>query len=303
MDTRKTGLFICLLRKQRGLTQSQLAERLGVTDKAVSRWETGKGFPDVSVLSPLAEALGTSVTELLAGEPLTAEEKAERSDSAVLEALRYTGSMGKPVLTALLAAAGCFLLISPLFMAGGTLGLRLAGLGLLLLAVLLSRIQGRLPALPLSRAAARTGTLLSLAATLLLELLPWGAVLVFARPASDGSIGRFRETYSYFSLMPVGYGNFFPLLTGLLTLALLGLGLLQRLRPRKKLGDALFILDAMALVSSVLPWVLFGGDYVSPVGLGITAALTLAGGFLALGNRGGENGEKVEKPVDKLNGN
>ena len=131
MNTQKTGQFICLLRKQKGLTQSQLAEQVGVTDKAVSRWETGKGFPDISLLQPLADALGTSVTELLAGEPLTAEEKADRSDSALLEALRYTGGMGKPVLSALLAVAGGFLLIAPLFMAGGTAGLRLTGLVLL----------------------------------------------------------------------------------------------------------------------------------------------------------------------------
>ena len=47
MDTQKTGTFLRILRKQKGLTQNQLAERIGVTDKAVSRWETGKGFPDV----------------------------------------------------------------------------------------------------------------------------------------------------------------------------------------------------------------------------------------------------------------
>ena len=67
MDAKKTGSYICLLRKQRGLTQAELAERIGVTDKAVSRWERGKGFPDITLLPPLAQVLGTSVTELLAG--------------------------------------------------------------------------------------------------------------------------------------------------------------------------------------------------------------------------------------------
>ena len=284
MDTQKTGTFLRILRKQKGLTQNQLAERIGVTDKAVSRWETGKGFPDVSLLQPLAEALGTSVTELLAGEPLTAEEKAERSDSALVEALRYTGGMGKKVLTALLAIAGCFLLLLPLFMAGGALGLRLIGLGLLALAALVSRWKGRSPRFRLSPAAARTGAVLSLTAALVLEILPWGTVLVFARPAADDTIGRFRETYSYFSLMPVGYGMFFPFLTGVLTVVLLGLGALHLLRPRKRLGDGLFVANAAALMFSLLPWVFFGTEFLSAVGAAITAALLLSLMFLALAN-------------------
>ena len=106
MDPQKTGQFICILRKQRGLTQRELAEAVGVTDKAVSRWERGRGLPDVSLLSPLAAALGTSVTELLAGEPLTAEERGARSDSVLLEALRYTGSMGRKTAVLLTALAG-----------------------------------------------------------------------------------------------------------------------------------------------------------------------------------------------------
>lgn len=298
MDTQKTGLFICLLRKQKGLTQNQLAQRIGVTDKAVSRWETGKGFPDISLLPSLADALGTSVTELLAGEPLTAEEKAERSDSAVLEALRYAGGMGRKVLTVLLAVAGCFLLIMPLFMAGGTLGVRLVGLGLLVLAALVSRWKGRPLGFRLSPALARAGTVISLAGVLVLEILPYGAVLVFGRPAADGTIGRFQETYSYFSLMPVGYGMFLPFLTGILTVVLLGLGILHLLRPRKKLGDGLFIVNAVALVFSVLPWVFFGAEFLSAVGVAITAALLLSACFLALGNGGGKNGEKGEKEID-----
>ena len=303
MDIRKTGRFICILRKQQGLTQSQLAERIGVTDKAVSRWETGKGFPDVSLLQPLAEALGTSVTELLAGEPLTAEEKAARSDSAVLEALRYTGRMGRPVLAALLAAAGGFLLLLPLFMAGGAVGVRLAGAILLVLALLTARWKGLpLPSfLPrLCRpAAARAGTVLWLLAALALEILPWGAVLVFASPASDGSIGRFRETYSYFSLMPVGYGMFFPMLTGVLTAVLLAVSLIQRRRPRKKRGDRLFVALAVTLVCSLLPPILFGLDFFSVVGGLISLSLLLSLVFLALANRDLKKEEDFcEKKVD-----
>lgn len=56
------------LREAAGLTQKQLAEKLGVTDKAVSKWETGRGLPDITLLEPLATALGVSVAELLAGE-------------------------------------------------------------------------------------------------------------------------------------------------------------------------------------------------------------------------------------------
>lgn len=57
MDSVKTGNFIKQLRNQQNLTQKQLADKLGCTDKAVSRWETGKGFPDVSYLLDLAEIL------------------------------------------------------------------------------------------------------------------------------------------------------------------------------------------------------------------------------------------------------
>ena len=59
------GAFLSQLRKEKGLTQKQLADRLFVSDKAVSRWECGNGFPDINQLQPLSEALGVSLTELL----------------------------------------------------------------------------------------------------------------------------------------------------------------------------------------------------------------------------------------------
>lgn len=67
MDNVQFGSFITQLRKEQGLTQKELADKLSVTDKAVSKWETGKGFPDVKLLEPLAQTLGVSLVELMQG--------------------------------------------------------------------------------------------------------------------------------------------------------------------------------------------------------------------------------------------
>ena len=68
MDKYVTGSVIRRLRERKRMTQEELAERIHVSGKAVSKWETGRGYPDISLLSPLAEALGISVIELLSGE-------------------------------------------------------------------------------------------------------------------------------------------------------------------------------------------------------------------------------------------
>lgn len=71
MDTYLTGATIKRLREQQGLTQAALAAQVGVSDKAISKWETGKGLPDIALLEPLAAALAVSVTELLSGNTVT----------------------------------------------------------------------------------------------------------------------------------------------------------------------------------------------------------------------------------------
>ena len=68
MNAQKTGLFISDLRKEKGMTQKQLAEALFVSDKAVSRWETGRGFPEISILERIGEVLNVSTAELIKGE-------------------------------------------------------------------------------------------------------------------------------------------------------------------------------------------------------------------------------------------
>ena len=70
MNTYITGATVKQLREGRKLTQAELAERIGVSSKTVSKWETAKGLPDISLLQPLAQALGISVIELMNGEPI-----------------------------------------------------------------------------------------------------------------------------------------------------------------------------------------------------------------------------------------
>ena len=68
MDNYITGAAIRRLREARGITQLQLAEEIGVGSKAVSKWETAKGLPDITLIEPLAKALGVSVAELMSGD-------------------------------------------------------------------------------------------------------------------------------------------------------------------------------------------------------------------------------------------
>lgn len=71
MNTYVTSATIKTLREKRNLTQADLAEKIGVSSKTISKWETAKGLPDISLLQPLAQALGISVIELMNGEPIS----------------------------------------------------------------------------------------------------------------------------------------------------------------------------------------------------------------------------------------
>ena len=83
MDNQKFGAFLATVRKERGLSQRQLAERLGVTDKAVSKWERGLGFPDIKTVEPLADALGISILELMQSQRVPEQVSAEEATQAV----------------------------------------------------------------------------------------------------------------------------------------------------------------------------------------------------------------------------
>lgn len=88
MNTQDFGKFISELRKEKGMTQLQLAEKLNVTDKAVSRWETGKNFPDIEIFEDLSKILEVSVSELLEGKRIEKEELIIVSEENVVKQIK-----------------------------------------------------------------------------------------------------------------------------------------------------------------------------------------------------------------------
>lgn len=87
MDTKKIGRFITELRKEQQRTQSQLAEQIHVTDKAISKWERGAGLPDITMIEPLADALHVSIVELMKGERISKEQAPEEDFRTALKKL------------------------------------------------------------------------------------------------------------------------------------------------------------------------------------------------------------------------
>ena len=85
MDQIKIGKFIAECRKEKNLTQTQLAEKLGITDRAVSKWECGRSLPDSGIMLELCKELGISVNELLTGERLKMDDYNERAEKNLME--------------------------------------------------------------------------------------------------------------------------------------------------------------------------------------------------------------------------
>lgn len=90
LDQRKTGRFIAELRKEQGMTQKELAERLGVTDKAISKWECGRSMPDNSILMELCELLEINVNELLSGERLSVDSYSGKAEENMMHLMKVT---------------------------------------------------------------------------------------------------------------------------------------------------------------------------------------------------------------------
>lgn len=115
MDQMKIGCFIADMRKQQNMTQKDLAERLGVSDKTVSKWETGKSLPDMSYLPDLCGCLKVNVNELLSAERLSVHDYSAKAEETIMELMKENektkkGNIIQMVIGALLILLAVFLL-------------------------------------------------------------------------------------------------------------------------------------------------------------------------------------------------
>ncbi len=95
MNQEKIGKFIAKLRKEKNMTQQELASRIGVTDRAISKWENGRGLPDISLIQPLSKELDITINELLSGEKLKKEEYQEKLEENILNTINYSSKVNK----------------------------------------------------------------------------------------------------------------------------------------------------------------------------------------------------------------
>lgn len=99
MNQIKIGKFIAKKRKEQGFTQRQLAEKLNITDRAVSKWETGKSLPDASIMLELCGLLKITVNDLLCGEVVSMENYNEKTEKTLIEMVKQKESADKRMLT------------------------------------------------------------------------------------------------------------------------------------------------------------------------------------------------------------
>ena len=90
MNQEKIGKFIKTLRKEKKLTQSELATKLEVTDKSISNWENGKNMPDLSLFKPLCEILDITINDLISGEKLNKDNYQEKFEENIINTIYYT---------------------------------------------------------------------------------------------------------------------------------------------------------------------------------------------------------------------
>ena len=103
MDQLKIGKFIAECRKQKGLTQMQLSEKLGITDKAIPKWERGISMPDVSIMLEVCGILGISVNELLSGEKINMENNDQKNEQLLLDMAKELEKKNKTIWNAMWA--------------------------------------------------------------------------------------------------------------------------------------------------------------------------------------------------------
>lgn len=116
MNQKKIGEFIALLRKEKGLSQAEFGDMLGVTNKTVSRWETGKYMPDLSIIPDLCNVLNIGINEFIAGERIDVKNFCKQADTNILELLQNNNILYKQkILSEVFNGGGTGLVLSVLY--------------------------------------------------------------------------------------------------------------------------------------------------------------------------------------------
>ena len=121
MDQIKIGKFIADERKRKGYTQKQLSEKLEISDKTISKWERGNGFPEVSLLLPLCNELEITVNELLSGERVSEEDYRKKAEENMVNLVREAQESKKKIILSVIVAGLTIIAALPLFMISGML--------------------------------------------------------------------------------------------------------------------------------------------------------------------------------------
>ena len=121
MDQIKIGRFIADERKRKGYTQKQLSEKLEISDKTISKWERGNGFPEVSLLLPLCNELEITVNELLSGERVSEEDYLKKAEGNMVNLVRETQESKKKIVLSTMIAGLTIIAAVPLFILSGIL--------------------------------------------------------------------------------------------------------------------------------------------------------------------------------------
>lgn len=119
MNQIKTGQFIAQIRKEKGMTQTQLADKLFISNKTVSKWETGKGMPEVSLMLPLCEELGINVNELLTGEKIPERNYIEKAEENIMNLVHEAQESKKKIILSAMTAGLTILSAVPLILVSG----------------------------------------------------------------------------------------------------------------------------------------------------------------------------------------
>lgn len=141
MNQEVIGKYISSCRKDKGLTQTQLAEMLNITNRAVSKWETGKSCPDVSIMLELCDILGITVNELLSGERIVMEDYQKKAEENLVELQSKKEKAQKSLLRVELVWLAISLLLMPVHLAINYFYPENSGTGVGLLIILIGLVM------------------------------------------------------------------------------------------------------------------------------------------------------------------